>query len=61
MKTDTHGKVHKSNGDCSFKFTDENFNESRLEDVRVEKQQEYDNNREQNTHILYPANKLNKG
>ena len=54
MKTYTHGKIYKSNYDCGFKFADENFNESCLENVRVEKQEEYDDDGEENAYILYP-------
>ena len=53
MKTNTKGKVYKCNCNCRFEFPNEDFNESCLEDVRVEKQQEYNNDGEEYTHILY--------
>ena len=52
MKTNTESKVEECNHDRYFKLVDKDADQTCLEYVRVEEQQEHHDHVEDNTHIL---------
>ncbi len=58
VKTNAQSEVHKCDCDSCFELADEDFYQTRLENVSVEEQQEYHNDGEQNADILYAAKQI---
>ena len=58
MESHTEGEVEKHDGDGQLEFIDEDADKSRLEDIRVEEEEENHDDRKYDAHILDAKNKI---